>query len=181
MKPALNITLIVSLSLLLLANIVVAVTVLRKRKKLRTSDAGGKEDLLRLLVSHADEFEGLYESLYVSVSGDDFDADAYEEWCGRAAASSDEEFRNAFEKLFSKTDDIKRCMEYSKDLLDLIGEAGIVRTGRPGEEFVYDQNKAELFECINLKDPTDNNCTVVKPAWVCGGKVVEPGVVTADP
>ncbi len=179
MRPALNITLIVAVCLLVLATAVTTIVTLRRRQELKKESSG--KGLPRLLAAHARDFEGLFESLYVScLNENSFDGDAYNEWCDRAAMSGDEDLRSAFAAAFSKTDDPGECMAYSKKLLELIEDAGIKRTGAPGEKLVYDPAASELFECINSSSPQGKSCTVIKPAWVLDGKAAEPGVVTAD-
>ena len=130
-----------------------------------------------LLPSHAELFESLYESLYISCCDlNAFDGDTYHEWCSRAALCPDQAFRKAFQESFPHSRDEIRCRKNSLRLLSCIYKAGIGRVGNTGEEFVVDDSLADVFEVINEQDAVGKACSVIKPAWVCSGKVIEPGV-----
>ena len=86
-----------------------------------------------MLAANAKDFEGLYESLYVSCSDvGSFDADAYHEWCSRAAMSKDRSFAEAFARSFTDSEDTEHCKNSSVRLLGCISAAGIIRSRANG-------------------------------------------------
>ncbi len=137
--------------------------------------------LIQMLADHAKDFEGLYESVYISCSSSEaFDADAYHEWSGRVNMSPDKAFAAEFNAVFADSQDPEYCRSRSAQLLSLIEMAGIKRIGEAGEKLVIDEANAERFTCLNSQAPLGKSCTIVKPVWIYGSKVIEPGVAMAD-
>lgn len=130
------------------------------------------------IARNAEAFEGLYESLMLSADGQPFDSEAYEEWCDRAARLKDAEFRAAFASKFSKefASDEELCIKKIRMLIGSIQRAGFVRAGVTGSTITFDEDAAELFQCLDHAD-AGAPCEVVKPAWMLDGKVIEMGAV----
>ena len=127
------------------------------------------------------DFDGLYESLYVSCSQENaFDADAYHEWCERAGMNADRSFAEAFAGSFAKSDEPDACRSGSARLLSCIEKAGITRAGQSGAKLTFSEQDKDMYTCINSANAIGKTCTVVKPAWICAGKPVEQGVLMAD-
>lgn len=168
-------TLIVStLSAAIAEAAVITFSVIREKKK-----RSPERNLASILPEHAKEFEGLYESLYISCAGREFDPDSYNEWCERAALCQDRDFSRAFSASFPKVDDEKQCRKYSCALLSCIKYAGIKRLGNAGDEITVTGSNKDQFECINSDNAVGRTCSIIKPAWVYDGKVIEPGIIKA--
>lgn len=138
-------------------------------------------ELPGMIAAHAKDFEGLYESIYVSCSKKDaFDNDAYFEWCDRAEMSTDRSFAAAFAESFAKSDEINLCRSASVRLLACIEKAGITRVGEAGTKVTFTEQEKDMYTCVNSANAIGKTCTVVKPVWVCAGKPIEQGVLMAD-
>lgn len=130
---------------------------------------------------YAGEFDGLYEGLYQAAKNQQmFSTDAYEEWCSRAEQMADESFRSAFGGLFRKSDVTNevRCRCQYQLLLDCIAAAGITRDRDGGMSCLADDSLRMAYVGAEGKPPQiGERCTVIKPAWVSGKKVIEYGIV----
>ena len=142
-----------------------------------SSQTGLSEGIAR----NAEAYEGLYESLLLSVSPGKYCSDVYEEWCDRVALLEDSAFRAEFERKFSKDDVLDRelCLRKMRMLVGSVQRAGFIRAGSSDSVIVYDNDAAQLFRCLGEIAP-GARCTVIKPAWTLGGKAVELGIVRAE-
>ena len=135
------------------------------------------------IAAHAEAFEGLYESLYLSAREPSVDdADAYDEWCDRAAIFRNDGFDYAFASVFSKDDmtDDARYASQIRRLLKCVAAAGVKRVGDAGLTFTYNQDYADMFECANGDYAPGGSYKVVKPAWVLNGKTIESGLILRE-
>ena len=134
--------------------------------------------------THAADFDGLYEGLYQSVQRHDFcSTDAYQEWCDRVGQSEDELFHSAFQSLFSKADveDEAFCREQHQQLLDCVLAAGIERDRDSGLTCTADESLRLAYVAADGQKPEIGlEYTIVKAAWLSGGKVIEYGLVMTD-
>lgn len=134
--------------------------------------------------THAVDFDGLYEGLYQSVQRHDFcSTDAYQEWCDRVGQSEDELFHSAFQGLFSKADVENEafCREQHQQLLDCVLAAGIERDRDSGLTCTADESLRLAYVAADGQKPEIGlEYTIVKAAWLSGGKVIEYGLVVTD-
>ena len=135
------------------------------------------------IARYAKEFDGLYEGLYQSGKNrTQLCTDAYEEWCDRAGQSEDTCFRAAFETLFSREDveDETRFRAGIETLLACIAQAGITRDRDTGLAVTADKQLADAYISADGARPLAGSpYTIIKPAWLSGGKVVEFGLLMA--
>ena len=155
------------------------------------ADASAHQDAISTVADgikkYAGEFDGLYEGLYQAAKNQQmFSTDAYEEWCSRAAQMEDDSFRSAFCGLFRKSDGMNevRCRQKYQLLLDCVAAAGIIRDRDCGLSCLADDSLRLAYVGAEGKPPQMGaRCTVIKPAWISGEKVVEYGIAfpeTAD-
>lgn len=142
-----------------------------------------KDTILRVTAGinkYASEFDGLYEGLYQAAKNQQmFSTDAYEEWCSRAEQIEDESFRNAFCRLFRKSDSMDEvcCRQKYQLLLACIAAAGIIRNRDCGLSCLADDSLRIAYVGTEGKPPRmGERYTVIKPAWVSDEKVVEYGI-----
>ncbi len=132
---------------------------------------------------HAGSFAGLYESLYRVVKiPDNFTGEVFAEFYGRVEQLDDAVFKNAFAKRFPKEviNDDARCRTATENLLRFIAEAGIKRDAVR----VIASADAAISQCYideRGKRPVEGQrYRVINPAWRCGDKVVERGLLCID-
>ena len=133
------------------------------------------------IACHAKEYDGLYEGLYQARKNRaQLYTDAYEEWCDRTEQSEDEFFRAAFRRLFSKEDirDETRCRMAFETLLACVAEAGVTRDRDSGLVITADEQLSNAYISMDGAKPhIGSPYTVLKPAWLADGRVVEFGIV----
>lgn len=154
-----------------------------REKRTAPSAAGPASDLdaaAEGIKKHAEDFDGLYESLYqAGCSRQRYFTDAYEEWCDRAERSGDERFRRAFGALFSKEDtaDETLCRERFGLLLSAVDRAGIVRERESRRAYRADEAMCRAYVSTDGQPIRPGETyTVIRSAWVSGGKVIEYGM-----
>lgn len=152
----------------------------RRTEEKRTHDKA-LSAVVKGIRAHAADFDGLYEGLYQSVQRQEFcSTDAYQEWCDRVGQSEDELFRSAFQSLFSKADieDEAFCREQHQQLLDCVLAAGIERDQDSGLTCTADEALRLAYVAADGQKPEIGlEYTIVKAAWLSGGKVIEYGLV----
>ena len=130
---------------------------------------------------YADDFNGLYESLYQAQANREFfSTDAYQEWCDRISQIDDAVLYSAFSQLFHKSDITEEsvCREKFVQLLSCIEKAGIRRFGESGQECLVDETVAKAYFDMNGAPPKIGaKGTIVKPAWMNGQEAAETGMI----
>ena len=131
---------------------------------------------------YAGDFEGLYESLYVSYyTKDRCITDAYEEWHDRIESLDGEEaFISAFSETFPRDViyDEEKCREKIGELLETIYSAGITRSFETNQTVKTDETNMKFFRTLDGKRPEiDKEYTVFKVVWINGEQIVENGIL----
>lgn len=156
----------------------------KRRKNAAGKDDGGQDSspvIAAGIKANAAVFDGLYEGLFQAVRNrETLYTDAYEEWCGRAERLDDEEFRAAFAQRFSAEDtaDEPLCRQKMEELLACIAQADILRERENGVSCAADEALCRAYLTTDGGRPEMSaEYTVLKSAWICGGRVTEYGMV----
>ncbi len=130
---------------------------------------------------HAEDFDGLFESLYQSEKNHSYySVDSYLEWCARVEQSGDEAFAAAFAEFFNAADTETEALAREKFalLLTCIDTAGITRERESERAYIADDMLCAAYVGLGDKKPEPGETyTVVKSAWLSGEKVIEYGMV----
>ena len=151
----------------------------RKNKKDDTSVDTKITIITKGIHKDAAVYEGLYESLHTAVEPQsEVDAEAYTEWCGRVERSEDSAYKEAFADVFSDADAKNNLLLQKKIrlLLKCIDAAGIVRAADTGDTLVCTESDVKKYVSAEGAMVPEHEYLIVKPAWLCGDKVIEPGL-----
>lgn len=183
------IILLIAAGTVIAVSIVIAVVVIANRKDKEKDTAQRSRQKqpaqpdtsafqVAVLSEYAKLFEGLYESLYISEKDPD-DKEAYLEFCERIEKSDSGKLKEAFESDFTRFDiEDETLYKYKlQTLLKLFDKAGIKRLGNAGKTFTYDDRMKDVFASSDGKPVSGQKYTIIKPAWVKDGKVVENGMM----